>query len=233
MAVAIMQPYFFPYLGYFQLVQAADHFVLYDDVKFIKKGWINRNRISNHNRIFWIRVPIQKLSQNKTIRETLIAWDAGFSSKLIVQLHSSYKKAPYFNQVISIIEHVIYKKPSNLAEFAGESVISVFEYLGIKKNIYYSSQLEDCEKCGRVERLISITNYFDDSTYINPINGRSLYDKNVFAQQNIDLRFLMPELPEYSDNSRKRFIPGLSIIDILMWNDVQSVRDMLTCYTLD
>jgi hypothetical protein len=233
MAVAIMQPYFFPYLGYFQLVQAADHFVLYDDVKFIKKGWINRNRISNHNRIFWIRVPIHKLSQNKTIRETLIAWDAGFSSKLIVQLHSSYKKAPYFNQVIGIVENVIYKKPSNLAEFAGESVISVFEYLGIKKNIYYSSQLEDCEKCGRVERLISITNYFNDSTYINPINGKNLYDKNVFAEHNIDLRFLLPELPEYSDNSRKRFIPGLSIIDILMWNDVQSVRDMLTCYTLD
>jgi hypothetical protein len=233
MAVAIMQPYFFPYLGYFQLVQSVDHFVLFDDVMFIKKGWINRNRIANRNRIFWIRVPIQKLSQNKTIRETLVAWDAGFSSKLIVQLHSSYKKAPYYNQVISMIEDLIYSKPANLAELAGESVIATLKYLGVEKNIVYSSDLIDSNVSGRNERIISITKTFEDSTYINPIKGKQLYDKNLFEENQIDLRYLVPALEEYPHFSQNQFTPGLSIIDVLMWNDIATIKEMLTNYTLE
>ena len=233
MAVAIMQPYFFPYLGYFQLVQAVEHFVLYDDVMFIKKGWITRNRIANQNRFFWIRVPVQKLSQNKTIRETLVVWDAGFSSKLIVQLHASYKKAPHFNQVISMIEDLIYSKPKNLAELAGGSVIATLKYLGVEKNIVYSSDLIDSKVAGRNERIISITKHFEDSTYINPIKGKQLYDKNLFDENQIDLRYLVPRLEEYPHFSQNQFIPGLSIIDVLMWNNIATVREMLTHYTLE
>jgi hypothetical protein len=232
MAVAIMQPYFFPYLGYFQLVQAADHFVLYDDVMFIKKGWINRNRILMQGNDFMFTIPLEKQSQNKTIRESTVAWNADFPAKFLVQLRSAYKKAPHIDAVMALIEGVLAEKPISLADLAGNSIRATWHYLGLKKKFYVSSSLSVSADFGRAERLIEITKSFGDSVYINAANGQSLYDKPSFAKEGIDLQFIQNELPVYPQGTHPDFLPGLSMIDVLMWNDRVQVRDMLTQYTL-
>ncbi len=232
MAVAIMQPYFFPYLGYFQLVQAVDHFVLYDDVMFIKKGWINRNRIWMQGQDFMFTIPLQKQSQNKTIRESNVAWNTEFPSKFLVQLRSAYKKAPHVDAIMTLIEGVLAEKPISLADLAGNSIQATWNYLGLTKNFYFSSELSVSADLGRAERLIEITKSFGESVYINAANGKELYTKPSFAQNGIDLKFIQCELPYYAQGNGGAFLAGLSMIDVLMWNDVQNVRDLLTSYVL-
>ena len=233
MAVAIMQPYFFPYLGYFQLVQAADHFVLYDDVMFIKKGWINRNRILMQGNDFMFTIPLEKQSQNKTIRESTVAWNADFPAKFLVQLRSAYKKAPHVDAVMALIEGVLAEKPISLADLAGNSIQATWNYLGLEKEFYFSSSLAVSADYGRAERLMEITKLFGESVYINAANGKSLYDKPSFAQVGVDLQFIQSELPVYPQGTHPDFLPGLSMIDVLMWNDRVQVREMLTHYTLE
>jgi hypothetical protein len=233
MAVAIMQPYFFPYLGYFQLVQAANHFVLYDDVMFIKKGWINRNRILMQGSDFMFTVPLEKQSQNKTIRESTVAWNADFPAKFLVQLRSAYKKAPHVEAVMALIEGVLAQKPISLADLAGNSIQATWNYLGLTKEFYYSSAMSVSADLGRAERLMEITKSFGESEYINAANGKSLYDKPTFAKEAIDLQFIQSELPVYAQGTNADFLPGLSIIDVLMWNDISRVHEMLTHYTLE
>jgi hypothetical protein len=233
MAVAIMQPYFFPYLGYFQLVQAVDHFVLYDDVMFIKKGWINRNRIWMQGQDFMFTIPLEKQSQNKTIRESTVAWNSEFPSKFLVQLRSAYKKAPYVEVVMSLIEGVLAEKPASLADLAGSSVKATWDYLGLKKAFYYSSTRSIPVELGRADRLMEITKSFGESVYINAANGKALYDKPSFAKHGVELKFIESELPVYSQGNNPDFLAGLSMIDVLMWNDIPRVREMLTSYTLE
>jgi hypothetical protein len=233
MAVAIMQPYFFPYLGYFQLIQAVDHFVLYDDVMFIKKGWINRNRILMQGNDYMFTIPLEKQSQNKSIRASNVAWETGFSAKFILQLRSAYKKAPHVEAVIQLIEEVLTEKPLNLADLAGNSLQATWNYLGLRKQFYMSSCLPVSSELGRAERLIEITKHLEDTVYINATNGKELYDKPTFAKEGVELQFIQSDLPRYSQGNNAEFLPGLSIIDVLMWNDIAEVRDMLRCYRLD
>jgi hypothetical protein len=233
MAVAIMQPYFFPYLGYFQLVQAVDHFVLYDDVMFIKKGWINRNRILMQGNEFMFTVPLEKQSQNKTIRESTVAWNSDFAAKFLVQLRSSYKKAPHVEEVCSLIEGVLAERPTSLADLAGSSIQATWNYLALEKKFYYSSALTVPDNLGRAERLMEITKSFGENVYINAANGKALYDKPSFATHGVDLQFIQGELPPYSQGNRTEFLSGLSMIDVMMWNDVPRIREMLMRFTLD
>ncbi len=232
MAVAIMQPYFFPYLGYFQLVQAVDHFVLYDDVMFIKKGWINRNRILMQGQEFMFTIPLEKQSQNKTIRESNVAWNTEFPSKFLVQLRSAYKKAPHLDAVMTLIEGVLAEKPISLADLAGNSIQATWNYLGLTKKFYFSSELLVSSELGRAERLMEITKSFGESVYINAANGQALYDKPTFAHQGVDLQFIQGDLPAYPQGNSTNFLVGLSMIDVLMWTDISRIREMLTCYTL-
>ena len=233
MSVAIMQPYFFPYLGYFQLVQAVDDFVFYDDVMFIKKGWINRNRILMQGKEFLFTIPLEKQSQNKTIRESNVAWGPEFPTKLIAQLHAAYKKSPFFDQVMPRIEALFAQKPESMAELAGKSIELVWQYLGLEKRFHYSSQLSDNHAEGRAERLIHLTKRLGSSTYINALNGQSLYEKDFFAAQGIDLSFIKPTLIPYSQGKSGDFISGLSIIDVLMWNEPSRIIQFLTQYSLE
>ncbi|MFM6938753.1 MAG: WbqC family protein [Aquirufa sp.] len=233
MSVAIMQPYFFPYLGYFQLVQAVDDFVFYDDVMFIKKGWINRNRILMQGKEFLFTIPLEKQSQNKTIRETNVAWGPEFPTKLIVQLHAAYKKSPFFDQVMPRIEALFAQKPESMAELAGKSIELVWQYLGLEKRFHYSSELADSQAEGRAERLIHLTKKLGASQYINALNGQSLYEKDFFAAKGVDLSFIRPILLPYAQGKSNDFIPGLSMIDVLMWNDPNQIKLMLGNYTLE
>jgi hypothetical protein len=218
-----MQPYFFPYLGYFQLVQAVDHFVFYDDVMFIKKGWINRNRILMQGNEFLFTIPLEKQSQNKTIRESTVSWGKEFPSKFMNQLDSAYKKAPNYTEVRKLVEQVLNRKFESLADLASESVQATWTYLGLEKKFYQSSQLLVSEDLGRAERLIEITKSLGESSYINAVNGQELYEKGFFKEKGIDLHFLKPNLNPYPQGNTKEFVNGLSMLDVLMWNKKEDV----------
>ena len=218
-----MQPYFFPYLGYFQLVQAVDHFVFYDDVMFIKKGWINRNRILMQGNEFLFTIPLEKQSQNKTIRESKVSWGKEFPNKFMNQLDSAYKKAPNYTVVRDLVDQVLQRKFESLADLASESVQATWAYLGLEKKFYQSSELSVSNDHGRAERLIEITKSLGESSYINAVNGQELYEKGFFKEKGIDLYFLKPNLNPYPQGNTKEFVNGLSMIDVLMWNNKEEV----------
>lgn len=233
MAVAIMQPYFFPYLGYFQMVQAVDDFVFYDDVMFIKKGWINRNRILMQGNEFLFTVPLEKQSQNKSIRESQVAWGAEFPGKFLSQLESAYKKSPHYEKVIPLIRQLLSEQTASMADLAGKSIEVVWQYLGQKKRFHYSSQMQDNLADGRAQRLIHLTKSLDATQYINALNGQTLYDKDFFAAHGVELQFIKPTLEPYTQGKSSDFIAGLSIIDVLMWNEPSVILTMLNNYTLE
>jgi len=232
MAIAIMQPYFFPYLGYFQLVQAVDHFVFYDDVMFIKKGWINRNRILMQGNEFLFTIPLEKQSQNKTIRESTVSWGKEFPHKFMNQLDSAYKKAPNHVMVRGLVEQVLLRDFQSLADLASESVQATWAYLGLEKKFYQSSELGISAELGRAERLMGITKFLGESSYINAVNGQELYEKGFFKENGIDLYFLKPNLKPYLQGQTKEFVQGLSMIDILMWNEKEEVVQFLVDFEL-
>lgn len=232
MAVAIMQPYFFPYLGYFQLVHAADHFVFYDDVMFIKKGWINRNRILMQGKEFLFTIPLEKQSQHKSIRESTVAFGKEFPGKFLQQIDSAYKKAPFFGPVKNLIDGVLSCTSNSMADLAAKSVVDTWKYLNLQNQFYVSSQLGTSRELGRAERLISITQELAQSQYINAINGQILYDKPFFESHGVQLDFLQPTLNPYSQWPNNQFITGLSMIDVLMWNSPAQVQNMVSDYQL-
>ncbi len=232
MSVAIMQPYFFPYLGYFQLVQAADHFVFYDDVMFIKKGWINRNRILMQGNDFLFSIPLEKQSQHKSIRQSTVAYGTEFPSKWLQQIESAYKKAPHFQEVLELIHRVIQENPVSIADLAAKSVMETWTYLGLEQKFYMSSELKTKPDVDRALRLIHITQELGDSHYINAVNGQSLYDKPLFAAQGVQLDFLSPKLQPYPQGNQSEFMAGLSMIDVLMWNSREEVIQQLKNFDL-
>ena len=230
--VAIMQPYIFPYLGYFQLINAVDSFVFYDDVNFIKKGWVNRNRVLINESDKLFTIPCLKASQNKLINEIKVDYNKEYK-KLLKTIEQAYKKAPYFDVTFPIILRILNQEEELLSDKIIKSTILLCEYLDIRKTTFYKSSHDFSESIGvdKADRLIEITKSLNSQHYINPIGGQKLYSKEYFNDREVKLNFIKCDLPVYQQFSND-FIPGLSIIDVLMFNDVKSVKGMLKQYTL-
>lgn len=232
MKLAIMQPYFFPYLGYFQLIIAVDKFIFYDDVNFIKKGWVNRNRIITNNLVNNINLGLIKASQNKKINEINIITDD--LNKTLKTIQHSYSKAPFFKEVYPMIENYFLSLTPNmlLSEATANSILKVCQYLGISKSFEYSSEkYPHTRGMERGDRLMAICHENSADNYINPLGGTELYNKEVFKDNKIVLQFLKPKLEIYQQWGGD-FIPGLSIIDVLMFNSKTDVNRMLNYYDL-
>lgn len=229
-----MQPYIFPYIGYFQLIQSSDHFVFYDDVNFIKKGWINRNYLLVNGKRNLFTVPLIKPSQNKLIKDIEISKNQNWAEKLLLTIQSSYKKAPYFEETYTLIENIISKEFNSIGSLASESVLRICEFLSIKKKYSFSSKISSKSKeLDKANRLITICKENNSETYINAIGGKDLYTKEFFLKQNINLQFLDSNIIEYSQKPySSEFEPHLSIIDILMFNSKNEVKKMLDLYNL-
>lgn len=219
MTTAIMQPYIFPYIGYFQLVQAADHFVFYDDVNFINGGWINRNKILINGQNSMFSIPLINPSQNKLINEIGIFRGNRDIKKVMKSIKFEYSKAPFFGDVYPWIEKIFNAEYSSIAFMAGESVVKTSEYLGLNTEFYYSSQFApETIDLSRSERLIYITKKLNSSHYINAIGGMELYTKDEFEEAGIKLDFLKPVI---SQNDQ------LSIIDEMMHNSIGAIQKLL------
>jgi hypothetical protein len=232
--VAIMQPYIFPYIGYFQLINAADVFVLYDDVNYIKQGWINRNKVLNNNEAFLFTIPVEAASSYKKINETGInvklfkSWSRKFEKLLA----TNYKQSRYFDEIFTVVEQTLNKNYSTIGELNCTAIKTVCEYLDIATKLKTSTGKYDNEHLSGQDRVIDISLQENAEIYLNASGGRALYDKEAFAKHAINLHFIAPELKTYAQLNQT-FVPGLSIIDVLMFNGKEGANEMLRDYSIE
>lgn len=240
--VAVMQPYVFPYLGYFQLVAACDSFVFYDDVHHTPRGWVNRNRILINGAPHTFTVPVAGASQNRLIHELHTHDLAAFARRFLRQLEQAYCRAPQRDSTLALVQQVLGRSATadgqapGVATLAMRSVQLVCQALGLQRRFLRSSQaFADSRGAPRAQRLIDITHALGARCYINSPGGAALYDKAEFAAQGVQLRFVQPQLPAYAQAgvAADGFVPGLSIIDVLMHNPLDEVARMVRRFTLD
>lgn len=231
MNIAIMQPYFFPYIGYFQLIAAVDQFVIYDDVQWIKGGWINRNRIQIRGQPHFITIPVSAEGNLRPICERQLATSFQEAAKKIVsQLSDAYRPAPYFDPVRSLVSRCLAFETRNVSELVVHSLREVCEYIGVSTPFLRSSDLPRTDLRG-VERVIQIVRHCGGDVYINPIGGQELYTGDRFATDGLTLRFLKTQDISYRQ-FRVPFVPSLSIVDVLMFNSPAEVQSLLRKFEL-
>lgn len=232
MKVAIMQPYFFPYLGYFQLINAVDRFIIYDDVNFIKQGWINRNNILLNEMSFLFTVPLKNVSSFKLIKDTYVDEKSFevWKIKFYKNVENAYKKKPNYKTVFAIINDVL-NSSLNISTLARESIIACAKYIGIKTEIIYSSSVFNNNHLSGQQRILDICKQTNATEYINAEGGMNLYSREDFKDQNIILKFLkMNDVCYYQGT--KVFVPNLSIIDVMMFNDKEQINNLISEYRL-
>lgn len=231
MKVGIMQPYFFPYIGYWQLINAVDKYVIYDDVNFIKGGWINRNRILMDGEAKMINLQMRGASPNKLINAVEVSGDIIYNKKLLKTIENCYKKAPYFLNAFPIIENIITQDNKNLAKYLEYSIRQICEYLSISTELMISSTINKNNNLKAQDKVIEICKIIGAEEYYNAIGGQELYSYEDFAYQNIKLRFLKTEEIKYNQFNNE-YAPNLSIIDVMMFNSKEQIKKMLNRYEL-
>lgn len=220
--VAIMQPYFFPYIGYFQLIAAVDVFVVYDNIKYTKKGWINRNRILQNGKDVMLSLPLKNDSDYLDICDRELSSSLN-KSKLLGQIKEMYRRAPYFPQTFALIEGIINYEDVNLFGFLHNSLIKICEHLNISTEIRVSSTLEiEADLIGQ-DKVLALCKAVNTSMYVNAIGGLELYSKETFSENGIDLKFIR-SMPFTYPQFDSAFVPWLSIIDVMMFNPLDVIK---------
>lgn len=226
MKLAIMQPYFMPYIGYHQLVAAVDTFIVYDNIQYTKKGWINRNRMLRNGADVMFSLPIKKASDYLDVAQRELAVDFD-RKKLLGQFKGAYGRAPYFEQTFPLLERIVCCEDNNLFRYIHHSLAETCAHLGIDTEIKISSEIDiDHDQKGQ-EKVISLCKALGADTYINAIGGVDLYKADEFAKTGITLKFIKPKLFEYAQFGAP-FLPGLSIMDVLMFNPLDAVHQCIT-----
>lgn len=225
---SIMQPYFFPYIGYYQLAYATEKFIFLDDVNYIKKGYINRNSIILNKKKFDFSVPVEKVSQNRKINDHSYTNNHSYFLTLI---ENAYKKSPQFNRVIPLIEEVVHDENLNVAHKNSKSLINVFKYLNIHREFIFSSEIDKPHEKKGQDRIIALCKKTNIDQYRNAIGGQSLYEAKAFETENIELKFMQSKNLKYNQGVQE-FVENLSIIDVLMHCEKEEVINLLKGYIL-
>ena len=225
------QPYFVPYIGYWQVINAVDIFTIGDDYNFIKGGWINRNRILRDKKVAFFNIEISHISSNKAINELFLSDQFHGESKL-ESLKYAYQKAPYYQNGYTLMEKVLCCEENNLAKFLENSIRCICDYLGIQTEIICSSKVPNNSAYRREYRIFDQCRFFGADTYFNAPGGKELYDYQQFKEHGLKLGFIHPgdiRYPQFSDY----FVPSLSIIDVIMFNSPEQIHQMLNQYTIE
>lgn len=231
MKIAVMQPYLFPYLGYFQLVAAVDTFVIFDDVNYIKKGWINRNRILLNGNEHLFTLSVVDASQNRLIRDVQVCLDMKQADQILELMRHAYAKAPEFARVYPLLEKVFRSQDASLLRILECSIREVAGYLGVTTKFILSSAIEKSPAAKGASKVIDVCKQLHADEYVNPIGGTQLYDAAVFGGQGIQLSFIKSKPVIYLQFGND-FVSGLSMIDVLMFNTREQVRTFLGEYEL-
>lgn len=231
MKVAVMQPYFFPYLGYFQMFGAVDKFVLLDDVNFIMRGYINRNSILVNGAAHKFSIPLEKASQNKLINESKLNFPEKEKQSFLKMIECAYKKAPYYGGFYPVLADIINYPQNDLTLFLKYAFEKVKQYLALDTEILISSEIEKDNSLRAQDRIIAINKALGATTYINAIGGQELYNAADFKKENIELKFIQMDKIEYKQ-FKNNFVANLSMIDVLMFNSPQETKVLLNQYKL-
>lgn len=231
--IGIMQPYFLPYIGYFQLLNMVDEFVIYDNIEFSKASWIRRNRMLQNGKDAYFTLPIKKDSDFLDVDQRYLIDEFEIeASKLLRRIESNYSKAPYFKDFFPIVQEIIFCNERNLFDYILNSVYCIKDYLKIETPIKVFSKLgKDVHLLRAQDKVIGVCKALQATHYINSFGGKHLYDSESFQKEQLQLLFFKPREMEYSqfDND---FIPFLSIMDVCMFNDVSQVREYLNQYEI-
>ena len=232
MTIGIMQPYFLPYIGYFQLLNKVDQFIIYDNIEYTKKGWINRNMILTNGKSKTITLPIKKDSDFLNISDRFLAdsWSEE-KKKMLNLLKESYRKAPEFKNIFPLLEFCVNYENRNLFEFIYHSIKAICEYLNLRTQILISSSISINDKLKSQDKVLAICEKVGADKYINSIGGINLYNKDIFADKGVNLKFLKSLEIEYNQYNNQ-FIPNLSIVDVLMFNSKKKIEVFLNNYEL-
>jgi len=221
MRIAIMQPYFLPYIGYWQLISAVDTFVVYDNIKYTKKGWINRNRFLVNGAEAGFSLPLRKDSDFLDVNQRYLA-ESFDREDLLNRFWEAYRTAPECSTVMPLIEQIIRNTDMNLFEYILASIRAVCDFLGIKTPLLVSSTIDCDHSLKSAERVQAICEALGADTYVNPIGGTELYSKEDFAGKGIDLKFIKATVFEYEQIGNS-FASYLSILDIMMFNSREKI----------
>jgi ACT domain-containing protein len=230
MKVAIMQPYFLPYIGYFQLIKSVDKFIILDDVNFIKGGWINRNIIANKSISQWLTIPLDAASPNKLINEIDIVQNELWKFKMIKTIKQIYGKNYNNAFLLSIIINLIEQANGNLSKYLSKTISDLCNILNIKTDIINITDFPKSNELNAQERIISICKKAEASVYVNLPGGKTLYDTLRFQSDNIELRFIEPKVPVGLLSSGLNNSIKVSIIDLILRNSSESIAEALDSY---
>lgn len=232
MRIAIMQPYLFPYLGYFQLINAVDTFLLYSYVQHIKRGWINRNYILINSSPHLFTFSINNQSLSRTIKQTYYARTLKEEiSKFVRKLNLSYRRAPFYDETMTVINRIFSYEEYNVSDFNCYSIQQLCTHLNIKSNVKEQPSVED-NTTDKLSRILSICKDHNSNEYVNAIGGKEIYKKEQFEKNSLSLRFLRSKMNEYKQFG-DTFVPNLSIIDVLMFNGAKGTKRLLTDYVFE
>lgn len=230
MTLGIMQPYFLPYIGYWQLLGLVDQFVVYDNIQFTKKGWINRNRFLRQGTDATFTVPVKKGGEQEHVVERCVA-ETFDREALLNQLRENYRKAPCFEAAFPVISAIVRSEHANLFAYILHSIRATAEYLGIKTPLVVSSTVDCDHSLKGQDKVMAICEAMGATTYVNPIGGTELYSRPEFASRGIELKFIKTRPVTYPQFGAP-FVASLSIVDVMMFNPVDSIRTMLREYDL-
>ena len=222
-SIAIMQPYFFPYIGYWQLINSVDEFVVYDNIKYTKKGWINRNIYISGGQEKHLTLPLEKASDYLDVNERKIADDFD-KIKLMNQINGAYRQAPFYEETCTLLKSIMIHENRNLFDFIFQSIQKVAKHLEINTPLIISSHIDVDHSLKAGERVMAICKKLEADHYINPIGGLRLYDKDEFKNHGIKLDFLRAD---------KSLLPFLSILHVLMINGTEKTKSFLDLYNIE
>jgi len=226
MRLAIMQPYFFPYIGYFQLIAAVDMFIVYDNIKYTKKGWINRNRMLQNGKGAMFSLPLKSESDTLDVCERELASDFN-RDKFLGRLNGVYRRAPYFAQTFPLLDRIVGYQETNLFQFLHHSLVKTCVHLGITTAIRVSSGVAIDHKLKNQDKVLALCEAVGAHTYVNAIGGQELYSMETFRAKKVELKFIRSKPFEYAQFGAP-FVPWLSIIDVMMFNPLDSVRSCIS-----
>jgi hypothetical protein len=232
--LAAMQPYFFPYLGYFGLIKHSDRFIVCDMVQFMRHGWIARNRILKHHEGWqYMVIPLAKHSHKAAIKDVTICVTEPWQDRIFKQLVTYKKIAPYYEQVIDFLQHAFCYKTDSLSDLNTHLLSETCRYIGIsfKREVFSEMDIAIEEVNAPDEWAIGICRGLAADTYVNPPGGMDLYDRSKYIRAGLSLQFLNINLRPY-DQKRRKYEGGLSIIDVMMFNTPQEIQGMLDDYEL-
>jgi hypothetical protein len=227
-----MQPYFLPYVGYFQLINAVDAFIVYDNIQFSRKGWVQRNRMLVDGKDVMFSIPLKKDSDFLNIDQRCLADSfPDERDKTLRRINTAYHKAPYFNDAMPVIENCFYYDDKNLFRYVFNSIREISKYLNLNTKLIISSEIEKENNLKGKSRVIALCKVMNAENYVNAIGGTILYDKTDFMNHGVELNFLKTKDFSYEQFANE-FVPYLSILDLMMFNRVEKINEFLNMYEL-